>query len=318
MFLSTAYPFENNYKDFSNVSEEQNKNNFGLSFDFLNWYSSQEPSAIFADVISSSSWDARGFQLKWDLGFRAGLGYQFLNDNWDIKLDWTWFETDKTNNISFEENASITPEFFAAFLSGNKPQKMSVKWRVLLNAFDLKLGKKYWLEDLFFFRFFLGIKNAFINQAIHGRYFDLIINDIKTNNLGNEKVKNDFWGIGPLAGVDTKWKIKNLKNYFFNIFFDFSLATMWGDFKVSDLYKDITKTSSVNSKNSNLGGLSFRGFTGIEWNVFFNKNKSEFTTKIGYETQIFFNQLRIATFQLQRLHNDLTFQGITFNLGFDF
>lgn len=296
-------------------------NNLVLSLDYLYWFSSQEVASIWADVITignnTSSWKADGFNFNWDSGFRVGVGYNFNYDKWDTLFTWTWFETDAEHSIPFESNASISPEFDAAFLSGDRPQSMSAKWSLFLNMFDFELGKSLWITKCFFLRPFLGIKGGFINQKIHAKYYDLIINHVSTNDLALENLKNNFSGIGPLLGFSTKWRVKSFVYNFFDIFGDFSIATMWGDWVCKDFYKNsINRTSSVNMKDSKLGAFMFKGFMGLEWDL--KIKKSCFTTKLGYEMQIWLNQLRIATFQLQRLHNDLTLQGITLNCRLDF
>jgi len=315
------YAEKNNLNGLSNISTYTKKpsSNWIISGDFLAWLTSEEVSAIWADVITigdnTSTWEALGFKFKWDYGFRIGAGHCLINDRWDTALTWTRFHTDAKHTIPFKSNASITPEFFAAFLSGDTPQSMSVKWSLLLNMFDWELGLNYWISKGLFLRPFLGVKGGWINQSIHGKYFNLTIAHVLTNNSGSERLKNNFWGIGSLGGINTKWKIPN----FFDFFGDFSMATMWGTWSCNDEYKNTAfQTSSVNMKNSTLGALMFKGFMGIEWSGNFNADKSHFATKLGYEMQLWLNQLRFATFQLQRLHGDLTLQGVTFNCRFDF
>lgn len=292
-----------------------------FSADFLAWYASEEVDAIWADVITignnTSSWNAKEFNFKWDYGFRIGAGYDLPYDQWDTSFYWTWFRTDATHTIPFQSNASISPEFFAAFLSGDSPQSAKAKWNLFLNLFDWELGRSYWISDGLSLRPFLGAKGGWINQSIHGQYYNLTIDHVPTHHSGDEHLKNNFWGIGPLGGIDTKWKIRNIGPNFLDLFGNFSLATMWGNWTCGDVYKNTaSQTSSVNTKNSALGALMFRGFMGIGWDIALKK--THFSTKLGYEMQIWFNQLRIATFQLQRLHGDLTLQGITLNARFDF
>lgn len=318
--FSKLYTEENNLNRLPNISTYMNSSssNWIVSADFLAWFASQEVSSIWADVITvgnnTSTWEALSFNFKWDYGLRIGAGH-LLNDEWDIALSWSWFHTDAKHTIPYKSNASISPEFFAAYLSGDAPQSMSVKWRLLFSIFDLELGQSYWVSKGLFLRPFLGIKGGLINQSIRGQYYNLTIDHVLTGNSGKEHLKNNFWGIGPLGGINTKWSTSS----FFDFFGDFSMATMWGTWICSDVYNNsASKTSSVNMKNSTLGALMFRGFMGIEWNVNFHENKSHFSTKLGYEMQLWLNQLRFATFQLQRLHGDLTLQGVTFNCRFDF
>lgn len=329
MLLILACPklhaLENNLDYLPNISTstESPSSKWMISASFLAWFASEETSSIWADVISigdnTSSWEALGFNFKWDYGFRIGVGYDLPYDKWDTALYWTWFRTDNKHTIPFKPNATISPEFFAAYLSGDAPQSMSAKWSILLNMFDWELGWSYWISKNLFLRPFLGVKSGWINQSIHGQYYNLTIDHVLTNNSGSEHVKNNFWGIGPLGGVNSKWRIHNFGSNFLDLFGDFSIATMWGTWISSDEYKNTSpKTSSVNMKDSTLGALMFQGFMGIEWSADFNADKSHFAIKLGYEMQIWLNQLRLATFQLQRLHNDLTLQGVTFNCRFNF
>ncbi len=298
-------------------------NSWIISADFLAWYASEEVASIWADVISvgvnTSTWKAPGFNFKWDYGFRVGIGYDLLYDQWDTGLYWTWYRTDAKHTIPFQPNTLIGPEFDAAFLSGNTPQSMSARWSLLFNMFDWELGRNYWVSKYLSLRPFIGIKGGWINQSILAHYFNLTIDHVLTSHSGREHLKNNFWGIGPLGGVNTKWNIRNFRCHFFNFFGDFSIATMWGTWNCSDEYKNtVSRTSSVTMKRSTLGSLMFRGFLGIGWEADIRAGRAHFATKLGYEMQLWVNQLRLATFQLQRLHHDLTLQGVTLNCRFDF
>lgn len=297
--------------------------NSAVSADFLAWYASEEVASIWADVISvgnnTSTWTAPGFNFKWDYGFRLGACHDLIYDQWDTALYWTWFHTDAKHTIPSEPLTRIGPEFFAAFLSGDVPQSMSAKWSLALNMFDWELGRSFGISKYLSLRPFLGLKGGWINQSIHAQYFNLTINSALTSNSGREHVKNNFWGIGPLGGLNTKWKTLDFGSSFFNFFGDFSMATMWGTWECGDVYKNtLSKTSSVNTKNSTLGALMFRGFVGIGWDAEARSGRSRFSMKLGYEMQLWLNQLRIATFQLQRLHHDLTLQGVTWSSRLDF
>lgn len=323
LILSSLYGAPCEEKGLPNLSTRQNPSTSQWTFsaDFLAWLASEEVSSIWADVITigdnTSSWDAKGFNFDWDYGFRAGANYGFTYDNWDAAAYWTWFRTEKVHEIPFAPNASISPEFFAAFLSGTPPESMSVKWGLLFDLFDLELGRSYWVSPSLALRPFIGIKGGWIHQSIHARYQTLLVSSVPTKESAKEELANNFWGAGPLGGVNTTWQMRQLGSHNLNLFGDFSFATLWGSWHCSDVYTDSnSKSSSVNMSDSTLGALMLRGFLGFEWGVDFCK--SRFAAKLGYEMQIWLNQLRIATFQLQRLHGDLTLQGATLNGRLDF
>jgi hypothetical protein len=240
-------------------------------------------------------------------------------DNWDTTLCWTWFRTQAHHTLHAQPNTILGPEFFAAFLSGDNPESMHGTWSLLLNMFDWELGRHFPISKNLSIRPFLGLKGGWIDQSIHIKYSNLIIDNITTTQFGNEHLKNNFWGIGPIGGLNTTWKVYNGNPHSLDLFGDFSMATMWGTWLCSDVYKNtLSKTTTVGMNDSSFGALMFRGFMGIEWEIDFNAGRSRLATKLGFEMQLWLDQLRLATFQLQRLHNDLSFQGITLNFRFDF
>lgn len=312
---------ENN--DFCGVPNISTRTDSGLTFsaDFLYWFPSEEVSNIWASVISvgfdTSSWGAPGFNFKWDYGFRVGTGYDFEYDQWDTALYWTWFRTETNRSIPFAADTVISPEFDAAFLTGNIALSLNGNWRLLLNMFDWELGRGYWVSKSLSLRPFLGVKGGWIRQSIHAHYNNLIIHSVLTHNSGREHLKNNFWGVGPTGGINTKWNIRTLGCSFLNLFGDFSVATMWGRWTCADVFEStVPQTYSIKTKNAALGALMFRGFAGLGWDA--DLHKSHFAAKLGFETQIWLNQLRISTLQIQRLHGDLTLQGLTFNCRFDY
>lgn len=325
MLLLSALPKLNAEQNYLNGLPNTNSccRSWNISADFLAWYASEEVTSIWADVITvgsnTSSWEALSFNFKWDYGFRIGALHSLAYDHWDTAFYWTWFHTDAKHTIDHSPNTTIIPEFFAAFLSGNSPRSMSVKWRIYLNMFDWELGRRYCICKGLSFRPFLGLKGGWINQSIHGQYYDLTIDKVLTDNSAQERLKNNFWGIGTIGGINTEWRLFDFRCHFFDFFGDFSMATMLGTWSCSDEYNNTAlEVSTVSMKNSMLGALMFRGFMGIKWDGNPNAGRLHFSSKLGYEMQLWLNQLRIATFQLQRLHGDLSFQGITLNCRFDF
>ncbi len=294
-----------------------------VSADFLAWYASEEVASIWADVINignnTSSWGAPGFDFVWDYGFRVGVGYDLGYDGWDTLFSWTWFQTSANHSLSSTPSSSLHFEFDAGFLSGDTPDSMNASWSLLYDMFDWSLGRSYWISRGLSVRPFFGAQGGWIHQSIKAHYQDLTVNSVKTQESGQEQLKNNFWGIGTLGGINTKWKVYDFGSHYFDFVGDFSLATMWGNWTCSDFYQStLPKTYTVSMKDSALGALMCKGLVGIGWDVDISKGKSHFSAKLGYEMQIWLNQLRIATFQLQRLHHDLTLQGVTLNCQYDF
>jgi len=317
-----------------NVSTQTDKS-WDITTDFLAWFPSEEASAVWADVIkigdNTSSFGVPDLTFDWEFGFRIGAGYSLEYDQWDTQLYWTWIraEAHQTQSVSPEFipipggpdliTEFIHPEFFAADLSDILAQTAKIRWALQFNMFDWELGRSYWVSKDLSFRPFLGLKGGWIDQPIELKYENLISPTAVTTHSGIEKAKNNFWGIGPVGGINTKWKLRDFCSHYPSLFGDFSVATLWGTWTYKDVFEDTTGVNvSVNMNRSTLGALMLRGFLGIGWDVDFNKSKSHFTTRLGYEMQLWINQLRLPTSQLIQLHGDLTLQGMTFNCRFDF
>lgn len=305
-----------------------------LFVDAFGWFASEQASAVWADIIkigdNTSSFTAQDIGFDWDFGFRFGAGRNLEYDQWDTQLYWTWFRTEAHQSkrllpefIPVADSVLVTeeihPEFFAADLSKELSQGAKIRWSLLFNMFDWELGRSYWVSKGLSLRPFIGIKGGCIDQSIHVKYSDLIINSASSEISARERVKNNFWGVGPVGGVNTQWKLRNFGVHYPSFFGDFSMATLWGTWICNDVYNQSSgEKVSVHTRNSALGALMLRGFTGVGWDLDFNKGKAHFSTRIGYEMQLWVNQLRVATSQLIRLHGDLTLQGVTFNCRFDF
>lgn len=326
-------PQSENVRGLANISS-RTSGNWDLFADVLVWYASEQASSVWADILSigdnTSSFTAQNLSFDWNFGCRVGAGYNLKYDQWDTQLYWTGFRTKAhQSKHEFPEfipvaggvlvTQEIHPEFFAADLSKDFSQSAKIQWTLVFNMFDWELGRRYWVSKGLSLRPFLGIKGGWIDQSIHVKYSNLIIASAPTGLSAREHVKNDFWGIGPVGGVNTQWKLRNFGAHFPSFFGDFSAATMWGNWICSDVYHETTgQKITVNTRNSTLGALMLRGFMGMGWDVEFNKGRSHFATQLGYEMQLWVNQLRVATSQLIRLHGDLTLQGVTFNCRFDF
>lgn len=301
---------------------------YSVSADFLYWLASEEVSNIWADIVhvgsNTSSWTAPSFDMNWSYGFRFGLDRKFGSQGWDSSLSWTWYQANTSKTIIGKSGDDIDAEFFAAFLGNDASQastihKMKGHWRILYNMIDLDLGKKFQVSRSLGLRPFIGLKGGAIHQPITVNYADITQKSTNTHFSAKEHLKNNFFAIGLRGGIDTTWTLCYFKNHSFSIEGDFALATMWGKWHCSDFYKNSLGISyDVSMPKSYLGSLEFEGFLGLMWQAYFDNQNYRFSSKLGYEMQLWVNQLRLATFQLQRLHGDLTLQGLTFNCILEF
>lgn len=298
-------------------------NDWSISAEFLAWFASQEASSVWADAVTiglnTSAFGVPDVNFNWDAGFRIGIGRHLEYDQWDTQLSWTWFRTTADESLSIPVGVGeIHPEFFAADLSNNIAQSATLHWSLLFNMFDWQLGRCCRMTKNISMRPYIGVKGGWINQSIQVQYNDLTIDSILTDEVGNETLKNNFWGVGPLGGIDTKWIFRTYSKQRFSLFGNFSTAALWGTWDCADVYKNSAGVEvDVNMKKLTLGGLMLRGFFGLGWDLNLT-HSSLLKLRIGYEAQVWFNQLRLPTSQLIQLHGDLTLQGVTLDCRYDF
>lgn len=276
--------------------------------DFLVWHTSEESAATWANVASglgtqTVKFRAPNVQFDWDLGFRGGLIYNSQQDIWDTSLLYTYFQAKTTSSIS---NALqlVFPEFFSGFISQNFFFGGNLNWRLQMNMLDYDFGYKLKFGNDIVVRPAIGLKGGTIYQTINTVWNAVVY-------TANEQSKNNFTGLGPSFSIATEWQaLKNL-----SLFGNISTAFLWGNWDLSDVYTRpfvsgvVTATTITTTlNNTQLGTKVFGCYFGFEWHT---NAKPGISLQVGYEAQIWINQLRMLTFQQLPVHGDLTLQGAT-------
>lgn len=298
--------------------------------DILVWTVKEAGADCWAEVIPLNdinlSNDIHQVNFGWDPGFRVGLGYKMKQDKWITKLYYTWFASQGRDKISSEIN-SVHSAFLGNFyvdnqaglgLSGPAYEKAKIDWTLHFNMFDFDFGRNIWKNKPLSLYLFCGLKGGWINQFIHTKWINPFVPSYQYFNIGRENLKNNYLGIGPKFGVNSKFKpFKNQRSFY--VFGDFSTALMWGHWSFFDKYQnDIDQEVLVDLHDINSGSTMFQTFLGFGWDKNFNQNRNYFSAKLGYEMQFWLDQLQFYSFTGGRLVNMLTMQGGTFELNFDF
>ncbi len=301
------------------------------SFNFfgalLVWTAREVGSDCWAEVITTSSNKLKEVHFGWDPGFRVGLGYGMHYDQWDTQAYFTWFHTRGSDHVS-STPGSVFSTFLGNFyvdnatgagISGPSYQKADIGWSIRFNMFDWELGRNYWVSRALALRPFLGIKGGWIDQSIHSTWHNPALTGAQFFSKGEENIKNDFWGIGPSAGVNMKWNLLTRPCHSLYLFGDFSGALMWGHWSFRDLFRNnIQQRVKVDLENIKSAATMVRAFTGFGWSANLKQDRYRFSAKLGYEAQCWLNQLQFYSFIGGRLDTALTLQGGSFEISFDF
>jgi len=275
----------------------------------------------------NTDFDLLAVDFGWDAGFRVGIGYGMHHDQWDTQLYYTWFRTRGHDHASGPPG-SIHSSFLGNFyvnnqdgegLTGIAYRRASIDWSIHYNIFDWELGRSFWVSKALSLRPFIGIKGGWIDQSIHSNWRDPVVAAADFFDTGVENLKNNFWGIGPSAGLDTKWMVYDARSHRLWLFGDLSGAIMYGHWTFSDAYhNDIDQKVNVKLSHLNSGASMVRTWLGLGWDVTFSRGRYQFAAQLGYEMQFWFDQLQYYSFDDGRLVNELTLQGGTLELRFDF
>lgn len=274
-------------------------------------------SQIFTTIGSTTTDDIIAIPFGWDLGFRAGFDYPLNDELWDTKLYYTFFRTEGKNRAA--SGGEITSSFLGNFYinntdgasdSGPTYHNSGIQWKILFNMFDLELGRKYIASRFLLLRPSLGLKGGWINQSINSTWQNPLAGAFTS---ATENLENNFFGFGPNLGLDSEWELFSLYNYPLSLFADIAVALMYGHWAFKDIYQNNAGSEvSIASPAINSGETVLRSFFGISW------GKPNFSIRCGYETQFWFDQLRIYTLSIGRLNNTLTLQGGTLDLHVSF
>lgn len=302
-----------------------------LFSDLLVWRVREGSADNWAQAISSpdTSQTANLFDapFNWNTGFRIGIGYNNTLDHWDTLFYWTHYQTKANNNASGQIYSAFLGNFFANNTDGANfgpfYQSANLLWRFAYDTLDLELGRAFKIDRFLNIRPFIGIKTALINQTINTSWYGPstkvlgVIVPINTFSSATEILKNNFWGIGPSIGLNTTWPIYEKTQDSFDIFGNFSAALLWGHWSFKDDYQNDTPVSiSVSVNDVNGAAPMFTAFVGVEWNHYFRQ--SNLNVRLGYETQVWFDQMQYYSYNMGRLNNLMSLQGSTLEFSYQF
>ncbi len=266
-----------------------------------------------------SAGDFNSASFGWDPGIRAGLGYNLNHDAWDTQLYYTWFRTSTSDTIPLN-SGDVSSIFIGAFVSATSFYKTaSLKWNILFNMFDWDLGRNFFVSDRLSFRPFLGIKGGWIHQSLNTHWENPDFTVLHLFNSAEENLKNNFWGVGPKMGVNGKWNFVQRCRNSFGLFGDFQGAFLWGHWSFKDFFHNtLSQTIPALFEPKDLGTLMFGVLMGFSWDAAFNRDRSHFTARLGYEIQDWLNQYQIFEAANGPNKKSLFLQGGVFDLRLDF
>lgn len=190
-----------------------------LEASYILWHASQSglefvTSGVPADPVTSGMQIDRGAvynpKFKMTSGYKAGIGFDFDYDGWDLNLMYTWLyshadrtvvgpESTATDDTAYQPSvdlglvpgnftsagagfAEVPPYFF-----NNVAANSQSSWRLHFNMFDLALGRHFFLSPKLTVRPHFGLKGGWINQknrvayTVDGTASGIVANGVTIN-----------------------------------------------------------------------------------------------------------------------------------------
>ncbi len=203
----------------------------------------------------------------------------------------------------------------------NNASKMHSHWNVHYSVIDLELGRRYFVSKFLSFRPQFGIETAWIGQ---NRNYKIATTELGLPLEHAIHGKNDFWGIGPRAGVEGTW-------YFgrhWNLFGIVNGSLLWGRFEDSSRERQISEglTSLLVDVKDTFRRLAPNAQfqLGFGWESNLAEDRFHLGIKLGYEFQYwwrqnqFLNERQFSSFNFEHESMDLSLNGATLDIRFDF
>lgn len=251
--------------------------------------------------------------FNWQAGFRLGLGRKALDSAWDVLIAYTDYQTKKTAHTGVT-SGGIYSAYLGNFYAGNPNganfgpnyRNANIEWTFTFRTVDIEYGRNYHIDSIVKLRPKVGLKSAVINQHINTNWQNP--NAPSNFTMATENLKNLFWGIGPYLGFDSAWFIYGNDKRGLNLFGNVTAGLLSGHWRFKDRYENNTPLSiTVNSDSINTAATLATGQFGVEWMG--HILNSEAKLRLGYEAQVWFNQVQYYSFNMGRLDNLMSLQG---------
>lgn len=307
---------------------------FGAEFLYLRAYEGGLSSVCEGAEICDSSEDGiivsrlngrnHDPKYKWHPGFRIGAGYEFANSHCGVGVTWTHLNSNSgkggkhgdrsgsnlsngsgSESFSSGSSRSLSRSFSEDSESCDNNNRHN--WKVNYDVVDVLFGCDCNCSGCFDVTPYVGLKYARIDQTLHRNFFNFQ-GEFFTSSENH--FKQDFWGIGPLFGVEGEWGLACGLSLYGNI----SVAFLYGCHRVDTQSTDDFETGrNINHlKNHTQACQSVvDAGLGVRWKTCICDDKF-IVLQLGLEEHRYFNYNHFCGY------GDLSLSGITVGAGFIF
>lgn len=261
--------------------------------------------------------------FNWDWGFRLGLGYKMPHDKWDIFVNYTYV-LGRAHGHAGGSDDVVFPSWASGFnFNGSGTffaDSAKARWHMALNMGDVELGRTCFAGKWLSIRPFVGVRGLVIDQEYHVEYKGGTVAPADEDKV---HLNTDFWGVGIRMGFNTLWGLgKGL-----GIYGNGSASLLSGHFDVHEREKLEHADTTIFRVKRDVNNVVVTAdlALGLQWDYMFSKDRYHFGVKFGWEFNMFFDQNQLFNFlsptnpgAIRFQDDDLSFQGLTLGMRFDF
>ena len=309
--------------------------NLFVTADWLIW-EANETGLGFAIKTDTDSFSALGeggvksAEFDWEFGFRVGLGYNMGHDDWDLRLNWTWFQDQGTEHLSTDGDDFLYPSVIHPTSSSTYyATDAESEIHLHLNVLDLEMGRWMKVSKWLTIRPHAGLRTAWIYQRNTIEYDDLFylgeggllaFDEYEVNRNCN------YWGMGVRTGLDTQWGIGDGWSFYGNA----AISLLYGFFDAEHKEESTTpsdiESTLIDLSNSYRAGRAITDLQlGVRWDYLWSNGRYHFGYEVAWEHHMFFSQNQFMTFVdgvtdgvFVQNQGDLAIQGWTMAFRLDF
>jgi hypothetical protein len=295
-----------------------------LMADYIMWQASEDnlqyaSTGHSLDNTTVSQGSVKNPSFRYSTGFKAGIGFDFNHDMWDSSFNYTWLRSNKNRDSVYASSASgLIPAFSPAITlpSSSFFNSAHTLWQLHFNVLDWELGRNFYISKYLSLRPFIGLKGTQQTQNYANSYGGETPSDTFSY---ESNMKNTLWGVGTRGGINMSWHLSGT----WSIFGDTAVTALWGQFNAKR--KDSYQIDSANTVNPIYEKNHVKSITpvlelalGIRKDAWFCDNRLHVSIQAGWEEQVWWDQNRFSLSNSQVRGGNLTLQGLSARIRFDF
>lgn len=250
----------------------------------------------------------------WKWGFRVAAGYNMQHDAWDGVATYTRFNY-STHKTATEPTGGELFSFFDETLPwfSTLNSKVTDRWSVDFNQVDIEQGRQFFVSKHLRLRPKFGLRSLWLenDQTVRGYVADAV---------WKMKSRENFWGMGVLAGLDTVWSLRQGFSLYGNIGF----SGLFGYFNPKQTISTDEPTIELGTGHQEVTKANMDLALGVRYDKNFCDDRYHIGFNFGFEQHIYWNMTRAYFGETNFANNtgvsgrDFTMSGFSLGARFDF